>query len=244
MSAPDTKLDPATLDACITRLSHAAMAMDSVGQKQSASIYRHSAELVRSLQEKPRYACGRCGKPFDERGDLEKHAYSNACEVQPAPTPIDAGAAVGGVEDEALALELLRGSSDEQPRQFYNTLNRNYWLSVAHRARELLHPDHKLQVDIKRRLIEQRDEATRECQRLIDIAGEALGTDPALRNAGCVEALAKWCGQVREERDALRAELDSVYNSFHVIRVAANRALERVVRSMPASAPSADKERP
>jgi len=36
-------------------------------------------------------------------------------------------------------------------------------------------------------------------ERMVKAAGDALGTDPELRNEGCVEALARWAGQLRDE---------------------------------------------
>lgn len=60
-------------------------------------------------------------------------------------------------------------------------------------------------------------EVERERDECIRIAGEALGTDPDLRNVGCVEVLAGWCESLVRERDEAIADRD--YNLRLVSRL-------------------------
>lgn len=46
-----------------------------------------------------------------------------------------------------------------------------------------------------------------ELARVIAVAGEAVGTDPALRSSGCVDALATWAGTLQRDLSDVRAQL-------------------------------------
>jgi regulator of replication initiation timing len=48
------------------------------------------------------------------------------------------------------------------------------------------------------------EQAEAERDEMVRVAGEALGTDPAMRGVGCVAALVGWLEQVQAERDAAR----------------------------------------
>jgi hypothetical protein len=50
-------------------------------------------------------------------------------------------------------------------------------------------------------------QAEAERDEMIRVAGEALGTDPAMRGVGCVAALAGWLQQVQQERDEAQRAL-------------------------------------
>lgn len=61
--------------------------------------------------------------------------------------------------------------------------------------------------------MEERDECIR-------VAGEAIGTDESLRNVGCVQALATWAKQMREEKSTLRIERDKSLSNIEAAREA------------------------
>jgi hypothetical protein len=45
----------------------------------------------------------------------------------------------------------------------------------------------------------------RALKRVIDVAGEALGTEPELRSSACVDALAQWCELLKADKLGIEA---------------------------------------
>ena len=59
-------------------------------------------------------------------------------------------------------------------------------------------------------LLSALDKAEAERDACIKVAGDALGTAEELQSVGCVEALATWAKQLREDRDKAEADRDQL----------------------------------
>lgn len=80
-----------------------------------------------------------------------------------------------------------------------------HWLREAAAALTALGAERDEACEGESARAQERDEALKDVAWAANLAGDALGTDPALRSIGCVQAVCDWLTDVRRERDAAEA---------------------------------------
>lgn len=78
------------------------------------------------------------------------------------------------------------------------------WVDIIDESHPLLAPPSDVERHAARYILHLESELLA----AINIAGEAIGTDPSLRNIGCVEALAGHCAALRTELAEARALIE------------------------------------